>query len=827
MTAKNCLCRSVRLIALLGLMTVTFTVAQTDEHQLTHAPVAATSVTTTPIPSTLFNMTTHSDVLFGTPWPTPPIFGLRLWDTGTGWGQINNAKGIYDWTTLDNWIAAAGTHNDQLIYVFGMTPTWASSKPTDASCDYGPGFCDPPADLKTDGTGTDQHFIDFVTAIAKHAPNITYWELWNTPHDILQWSGTNAQLVRMAKDASTYIKKYIPGAKIISPANGQLNYPYPSSNCTMPDKMAGYLSAGLGKYIDIMGIHTYYTVVPENIVPVIQCYQTTMASHNVSSLPIWSTEGAWGANINLPNQTDQAAFVARLYLLLWSNGVVRHYWYAWDDDNTGTLSDNGVINSVGTAYQQVEGWMVGRTMSTLCSQNTTGIWTCGLTGANGYAAQAVWNPGGNTTYAAPSQYINYLDLVGALHEISSGATVTVGAEPILLQNQDVKTQNPNFLFSEATPFPEVTVGTTGTTGPIAIASQDGFTGTVTLNCPTTFGSGSCSFTPTTVNTFPATANLVINGSSFTPGAYQLVVQGTSGAITNSFTVPFNVGDFSITGPATLSSSPGQAIANLSLSSLFAYSGQVNATCDASALSGATCSLSPSGTLSIASGATVPVAATITIPATAAAGSYNVTISAQDASGGLSHSFTIPLTVGTGPQDFSFGAFTPSTQTINSGQSASYNFTLLPVNGSFPNAVSLSCAGGPAISQCSFTPDPATPGGSSASVVMTVTTTSASARHHQGTMAVFYVPWLVLPAVILIASGRRRTKTGKHLLLSVASLFLLAVLLTSCGGTGMSVSNSQSQPPQQQGTPAGTYNITVTGTSGSLTHQATAVTLVVN
>ena len=456
MTAKNCLCRSVRLIALLGLMTVTFTVAQTDEHQLTHAPVAATSVTTTPIPSTLFNMTTHSDVLFGTPWPTPPIFGLRLWDTGTGWGQINNAKGIYDWTTLDNWIAAAGTHNDQLIYVFGMTPTWASPRPTDASCDYGPGFCDPPADLKTDGTGTDQHFIDFVTAIAKHAPNITYWELWNTPHDILQWTGTNAQLVRMAKDANTYIKKYIPAAKIISPANGQLNYPYPSSNCTMPDKMAGYLSAGLGKYIDIMGIHTYYTVVPENIVPVIQCYQTTMASHNVSSLPIWSTEGAWGANINLPNQTDQAAFVARLYLLLWSNGVVRHYWYAWDDDNTGTLSDNGVINSVGTAYQQVEGWMVGRTMSTLCSQNTTGIWTCGLTGANGYAAQAVWNPGGNTTYAAPSQYINYLDLVGALHEISSGATVTVGAKPILLQNQDVKTQNPNFLFSEATPFPEVT-----------------------------------------------------------------------------------------------------------------------------------------------------------------------------------------------------------------------------------------------------------------------------------------------------------------------------------------------------------------------------------
>ena len=320
---------------------------------------------------------------------------------------------------------------------------------------------------------------------------------------------------------------------------------------------------------------------------------------------------------------------------------------------------------------------------------------------------------------------------------------------------------------------------------------------------------------------------MINGSSFTPGAYQLVVQGTSGAITNSFTVPFNVGDFSITGPAAITSSPGQAIANLSLNSLFTYSGQVNGTCDASALSGATCTLSPSGTVSIASGTTVPLAATITIPTDAAAGSYNITVTAQDASGGPSHSFTIPLTVGTGPQDFGFGAFTPTTQTISSGQSASYSFTLLPVNGSFPNAVNLTCSGGPSISQCSFSPDPATPGANLASVMMTVTTTSASARHHQGAIAVFYAPWLVLPAIILIASRARKTKRGRYLPISLVSLFLLALLSTSCGGTGTSASNSQSQPPQKQGTPAGTYNITVTGTSGSLTHQATTVTLVVN
>jgi uncharacterized protein YjdB len=388
------------------------------------------------IPASLFGMSAHDGVLFGEPWPTMAIFGMRLWDSHIGWGQINTAKGIYDWSTLDSWIAAAASHKTELIYTFGYTPSWASSKSNDDSCDNGPGACDPPSDLNTDGTGSDQHFIDFVSAIAQHAPSITYWEMWNTPHDIKQWTGTDAQLVRMTQDARTYLKKYIPGAKIISPANGQLQYTAPSANCTMPDKMGGYFAAGLGKYIDIVGLHTYYTIVPEDIVSVIKCYQSTMATYNLSSLPLWSTEGAWGTNAELSSATKQAGFVARLYLLLWSNGVARHYGYSWDDAYTGSLSVKGVTNTAGTAYAQVESWMTGRTMSTLCSESTSsGIWTCGFTGINGYESQAVWHPAGNKSYTPPSQYINYLDLGGKKHTISKGATVTVGVEPILLQNQ--------------------------------------------------------------------------------------------------------------------------------------------------------------------------------------------------------------------------------------------------------------------------------------------------------------------------------------------------------------------------------------------------------
>jgi hypothetical protein len=434
MRAKNILAPCHIVIGIFVLLAATALVAQ-DQSSAVDGSIDLPSVTSTKIPGTLFGMSAHDGVLFGTPWPTMTITGMRLWDSHVGWGQIETSKGTYNWTDLDDWTSKSATHNSTLIYTFGWTPGWASSKPSDSSCDMADGACDPPSDLNSDGTGSDQHFIDFVTAIAKHAPSITYWEGWNTPHDIKQWTGTYAQLVRMTEDANINIKKVIPSAKIISPANGQLNYTYPSANCTMADRLGSFLAAGGTKWIDIVGLHTYYDTKAEHIVPVVQCYQSTMATYKISGLPIWSTEGAWGTDTSLPGAKDQAGFLARLYLLLWSNGVARHYWYMWNDEHTGTLEANGKPNTAGTAYSQVESWMSGRTMSTLCSEASSGIWTCGLTGSGTYTAQAVWNPGGNKSYSPASKYINYLDLSGVKHTIAKGASVTVGVEPILLQNQ--------------------------------------------------------------------------------------------------------------------------------------------------------------------------------------------------------------------------------------------------------------------------------------------------------------------------------------------------------------------------------------------------------
>jgi hypothetical protein len=287
--------------------------------------------------------------------------------------------------------------------------------------------------------------------------------------------------------------------------------------------------------------------------------------------------------------------------------------------------------------------------------------------------------------------------------------------------------NPDFVLSEPTGFPLVNAGSTNTSGPISVASQDGFSGTVSLTCSLAGGSGGCAVSPSTVSTFPATVNVTVNATGLAAGGNQLTVQGVSGANTQTLAVPFSVADYSISGTQAISTTPGgQATASLTLTSTL-YSGQVNATCGAGALPGTQCTITPQNPIVVASGATVPLTVTLNVPINAIPGTYNININTQDVSGEPSHSLTIALTVF---QDFTIGSLTPSTQTVNPGQSATYNFSVLPVGAKFTNAVSLSCSGAPVASACSFTPNPVTPGDASAAVVMTIaTTTTASAGNY--------------------------------------------------------------------------------------------------
>jgi hypothetical protein len=77
------------------------------------------------------------------------------------------------------------------------------------------------------------------------------------------------------------------------------------------------------------------------------------------------------------------------------------------------------------------------------------------------------------------------------------------------------------------------------------------------------------------------------------------------------------------------------------------------------------------------------------------------------------------------------------------------------------------------------------------------------------------------SIFIFSMGHRRRVSALVPLGTVA--LLLIFLATGCGSSSSSGGGTTVNP---NGTPAGTYNINVTGTSGSTT-QPTSVTLVVN
>ncbi|PYX62619.1 MAG: hypothetical protein DMG74_20155 [Acidobacteria bacterium] len=395
-----------------------------------------------PIPAKFFSVTKN----WFQPWPSIPVTSLRLWNTSTDWADINPSKGVYYWTVLDKWIAAGQSKSADLILTMAGTPAWASSNRNDSNCRYGSAACAPPNDLNSDGTGTDQHWKDFVTAVVKHAAGrIKFWEIWNEPAWTIHWTGTPAQMVRMTRDAYTIIHNIDPNAKILAPGNQALT----SFHMKWWNSFA---AAGGLKYVDIIALHGYTNYYPLacNVYPrpeLISIHsknlRTLLAAYGQSSKPLWDTEGSWGDTnrICLSDPNLQAAWVARSLLVHWSQYVTRFYWYQWQGPTGGLATSSNTLLKPGVAFQQLRQWLIGATMTTSCSALLT-TWTCNFSRPGGYVARAVWDTsqtcsnGTCTTigYKIGTQWKHYRTLSGSVVTVS-GTMVPIGIKPILLENR--------------------------------------------------------------------------------------------------------------------------------------------------------------------------------------------------------------------------------------------------------------------------------------------------------------------------------------------------------------------------------------------------------
>lgn len=192
------------------------------------------------------------------------------------------------------------------------------------------------------------------------------------------------------------------------------------------------------------------------------------------------------------------------------------------------------------------------------------------------------------------------------------------------------------------------------------------------------------------------------------------------------------------------------------------------------------------------------------------GSRSASLSIADNAAGSPQTVTLG---GTGTPPFALAAASASA-TVSAGASATYNLTVTAAQGApLASVVALSCSGAPSLATCGFNPVAVATGATTQNVTLTVTTAPASVPVHAyltGTrvisLATLSLAGLLLP--------RRRAR-----LWMVALLAILCVGIPGCSGGG---GGGGSHSP---GTPAGTYNITVTAAQ-SMYQTTQTVTLTV-
>jgi trimeric autotransporter adhesin len=309
---------------------------------------------------------------------------------------------------------------------------------------------------------------------------------------------------------------------------------------------------------------------------------------------------------------------------------------------------------------------------------------------------------------------------------------------------------------------------------------------------------------------------------------------------------------------TLSDTPVSVVAGATGSSTLTitptngFSGTVTLACDGAASSGSandlpTCSSIPPVTISGSAPATITLSIQ-TQPGTTP-GDYTEFVNAVDSSGAIvantnTARVAVTVTAPPPPPPPSFALTNTTVSIATPGASGTSTITISP-SGGYTGSVALSCTvTGPTnavdLPTCSIAAPPAIKGTAAVTATLTVNTTAASSssnatgqaatafrNQHNGMLALGGGGALVAFLFFGVPSRRYRTNTMLSLLLFGA----FAPIVTGCGGAQKAANpvtppTSPVMTPANPGTTAGSYMVTVTGSSGALT-ASTTVAVTVN
>jgi len=424
--------------------------------------------------------------------------------------------------------------------------------------------------------------------------------------------------------------------------------------------------------------------------------------------------------------------------------------------------------------------------------------------------------------------------------------VITATDGVLTHTANVTLVVSNFVIS-ASPASQTVLQGNSTSYTVSLTTATGYVGTVSFSVSGLPTSTTPVFSPTSL-TASGTTTLTISTSGTSPltpqGTYPLTISASDGVSTQTTQVTLVVtpiADFGVSvSPTSQTVNQGQNIGyGVTVSSVNGFTGLVNLSITG-VPTGASFTFSPSSlqgsglsSLAIVPGANTP------------GGTYTLTITGT--SGPVVHSTTATLTILV--PDFSLSS-APASRTILVGQSTSYTVTFSPIN-NYAGTVSFTVIGLPTGATPTFNPSSLSSAGTTSLSITTNNSTPPGTypltiigsdgtltRSTSVSLEVDAVPpadfTISVPATITV----KRNSTGSKTVTigavngftgvvnlsasNLPSLVTASFAPTSVTGSGTSTLTFTVDHRATQGV----YNVTVTGTSGLVTH-STTITLTVN
>jgi hypothetical protein len=402
-----------------------------------HAQTVRITPPAAAIPETYFGMHIHGMVFprpgmkAPDPWPSVPFGSWRLLDAYVDWPRLEPQKGQWTFTALDRYVELAEQHHVDLLLPLVFSPQWASSRPTEKA-QVGAGRAAPPVDMN--------EWTTYVRTVAgRYKGRIHEYEIWNEPNVTDLFSGTPDQMIALTRAAASVLKEVDPSIVVVSPSAAYNGLPW----------LRIFLQKGGCKFVDVVGFH-FYEATPEDVLAHASQVRSAMSQYGCAGKPLWDTEAGWGITNSknglaagskgrygrVLSDAEGAEYVARAYVVNWSAGALRYYWYSWDNGDTGIVEpDVTTLKPAAKAYAEVEKWLVGARMM-MCDQYS-GLWNCRLRRDGDYSGWIVWDP--NKTRDFPIQAAwgvkRMRDLAGNVKSIPGAKSVQIGPAPILLETQ--------------------------------------------------------------------------------------------------------------------------------------------------------------------------------------------------------------------------------------------------------------------------------------------------------------------------------------------------------------------------------------------------------